>query len=56
MNITITKIINLIGKNNCKFLGSTKKIVKGVNPINVSQKNDLTFCKTYDKKAVDIIS
>ena len=55
MNTTVAKIINYIGKTNCNVKGQTKRLVKGVNPITDSNPTDLTFCNTYDSKAVKTI-
>lgn len=56
MNTTISKIINFIGKDNCKYKGSIKKVVNGVNQINTSKKGEMTFCTTFDEKAIRLIS
>lgn len=52
---TISKIIQFIGKDNCLFRGNQKIKLIQVNQINLAKKGDLTFCNTFDSKAINAI-
>lgn len=56
MNTTLAKIIQFIGKDNCTFTGNPKIKLTGVNPIETAKKGELTFCKTFDLKAIKKIT
>lgn len=56
MNTTVAKIIQLIGKENCRYKGSVKIKLIRANQINAAQKGELTFCNTFDNKAIKIIN